>query len=194
MKVIQKTPKYIITDIDGVILKWEYAFLDYIDEKGIFERTFSDVLDFISETDIDTFFQYAYEFNNEDVFKELEPFEDAKRNIENLKNEGYKFIGISSAGKSRYIWKKRWYNINKHFPDAFITIHHCDLGENKIDFLKNYTESHCWIEDSLKNAEKGYKLGMKSIYIDRYDSDLVPEFSYKVSTWDCIYKHIKELT
>ena len=174
--------KIILTDCDGVLLNWEWAFLTWLKFKGIvaqdavidpFKYNMEDRFEFGGSgahtkyrEDV-TMRQLVTEFNNSAAIGFLPALRDAVEWVGKLSDEGWRFVVISSLSTNPYAIQLRKDNLTKLFGNIFNEIICLDTAADKTFELSKYQGSgFYWIEDKTENAEIGVKLGLKSIIME----------------------------
>lgn len=190
--------KIILTDADGVLLNWEYAFCCWMEQHG-----YTQIEKGNWEYDIAKRFSITKDeakskvkiFNESAAIGFLPALRDAMYYVKRLHEEhGYTFHCITSLSLDESAYKLRKMNLEKLFgPTAFTKLICLDTGADKDDALKKYQgKDYYWIEDKMENAVAGLKVGLKSILIEHghnmhYE---VPKGMHKVLNWKEIYEHI----
>jgi beta-phosphoglucomutase-like phosphatase (HAD superfamily) len=187
--------KIILTDCDGVLLNWEYAFGIWMEDHGY---TMVENGNFIYNVAK----RYGIErsegskltrfFNESAVQGFLPALRDAEHYVRLLANLGYKFHVITSMTKDPNAQKLRTRNLKKLFgEDTFEKFIYLDTGEDKDGVLSAYEgTNYYWIEDKPTNAEAGLKFGLRSLVIEHafnlhYDGE-----APFVKNWKEIYETI----
>ena len=188
--------KVILTDADGVLLNWEYAFCCYLEQRGYTQMENGNW-----EYDIAKRFgisrneaiKHVKVFNESAAMGFLPALRDAMYYVKRLHEEhGYVFRCITSMSLDPNAYKLRKMNLEKLFGENTIDQLVClDTGADKDEALEPYRNSGLyWIEDKLSNAQLGLDLGLKSILIEHgfnmYDD--IPEGMQKVVNWKEIYE------
>jgi hypothetical protein len=187
--------KVILTDCDGVLMNWEYAFTVWMSQH--FED--QEVVD-PDSYDVGTRYGLTKERKNELVrfFNEsaaigfLPPLRDAMYYVDLLhRKHGYTFHMITSLSKDESAQKLRIQNTKKLFGEtAFTKFIFEDTGADKDDVLAPYADTGLlWIEDKLENAELGDHLGLESVVIEHahnMHNKVFPTFS----KWKYLYEYI----
>lgn len=187
--------KVILTDCDGVLLNWEYAFHCWMDAHG-FKRQIGATLEY------DICIQYGIEkavgkncvrtFNESAAIGFLPPLRDAIKYVRKLHEEhGYVFHVITSLSNDPHAYKLRMMNLEKLFGQGVFEKLVClDCGADKDEELAKYEGTeYLWIEDKPENAETGAKFGLEPLLIKHghnMDYDKYPNFP----TWKDLYEHI----
>jgi len=164
--------KLILTDADGVLLDWEWAFNIWMQEHG-FEEVPGSKLNY----DMSIRYNISREqvvkliriFNESAAIGFLPALRDAMYYVKRLHEEhGFRFHCITSLSLDPNAQKLREMNLNKLFGStAFERIVCLDTGAHKDEVLEEYEGTGCWwIEDKAENAEAGYKAGLKCLLLE----------------------------
>ena len=168
--------RIILTDVDGVLLNWGYAFKVWMEQKG-YDVKDPDVynVDKIFDMERAESKKMVRHFNESASIGFLPPLRDAIHYVRKLHEEhGYVFHAITSLSLDPYAAKLREQNLAKLFGEtAFEKVVCLDTGADKDEALEPYRDSNfVWIEDKVENAEVGDKLGLDSILIEHaYNMD-----------------------
>jgi len=189
--------KLILTDADGVLLDWEWAFNVWMQEHG-FEEVPGSKLNY----DMSVRYGIPREqvkkliriFNESAAIGFLPALRDAMYYVKRLHEEhGFRFHCITSLSLDPNAQKLREMNLNKLFgTSAFERIVCLDTGADKDEVLQEYEGTGCyWLEDKWTNAEAGHKAGLRSIVLEHGHnmSEYHPEITI-LKNWKEIYKHI----
>ena len=178
--------KTILTDVDGVLLNWEYAFDCWMLEQGFKKQEGEE---FVYGMNI----RYGIEksqakklikiFNESAVIGFLPPLRDAIEYVTRLADEGWKFHVITSLSTQYHAQKLRKQNLDKLFGQGVFTEVTClGTGADKDEALSKYKDSGLWwIEDKVENAEAGAKAGLKPIVIE-HGHNMNSDHGYLVAT------------
>jgi hypothetical protein len=190
--------KVILTDADGVLLNWEYAFCCYLEQRG-----YTQIENGNWEYDIAKRFgisrtqaiRHVKVFNESAAMGFLPALRDAMYYVKRLHEEhGYVFRCITSMSLDPSAYKLRKMNLEKLFGEtAFEELVCLDTGADKDEALEPYKDSGLyWIEDKLSNAQLGLDLGLKPILIEHGFNmhDDIPDGMKKVTTWKELYQYI----
>jgi len=166
-----KKEKLILSDVDGVLLNWEYAFNIWMEDHGY---TMVENGNFVYNVakryglDSKEGSRMVRFFNESAVQGFLPALRDSEHYVRLLANLGYKFHVITSMTKNAYAQKLRIRNLEKLFgEDTFEKFIFLDTGEDKDAVLKEYEGTGLyWIEDKPTNADLGLKLGLKSLVME----------------------------
>jgi len=191
--------KIILTDCDGVLLNWEYAFCIWMEQHG-----HTQISNGNREYDIskrfsinkDTGKNLVKQFNESAAMGFLPALRDARYYVKRLHEEhGYVFHCITSMSLDPNAKKLRQMNLDKMFgPTAFPVLDCLDTGADKHEALDKYSDTgYYWIEDKMDNAIAGLEVGLNPILIEHgwNMNDSVPVGIKKVTTWKQLYKHIE---
>ena len=191
--------KIILTDCDGVLLNWEWAFCIWMEQHG-----YTQIPDGNQEYNIAKRFnieqtkgnELVYRFNESAAIGFLPALRDSIYYVKRLHEEhGYEFHCITSLSLDPSAKKLRQMNLEKMFgPTAFTVLECLDTGADKDEFLdEHYADTgYYWIEDKMTNAIAGLNVGLKPILIEHgwNMNDSVPVGMKKVVKWKEIYEHI----
>ena len=190
---MKKYHKVVLTDIDGVVLNWGYAFDVWMQEKGYTVKN----LDAYDVGEI-----YGLErseskkmvrlFNESAAIGFLPPLRDAMHYIKKLHEEhGYVFHAITSLSKDPNAQKLRTQNLQKLFGEtAFEKFIYLDTGADKDVELGEYEgKDYVWIEDKVENAEVGATFGLDSILMEHGFNMDNEEFPL-MKNWKDVYEYL----
>ena len=191
--------KIILTDIDGVVLNWEYAFGEYMEFQGhqpveghnkfySVRQKYNLPTDASGDLVIKT-------FNESAAIGFLPRLRDAEYFIKKLDEQHqYQFIAITSLSLLPYAQQLREKNLKKLFGDnCFIEVNCLDTGADKDDILDVYAREYpgaFWIEDKPQNADVGIALGLQSILIEHGHNMNYDGQAKVVVNWEEIYNII----
>lgn len=186
--------KIILTDADGVLLDWEYAFDVWMRQHG-FRKTEDGALKYnigrrygIDDAQGKKLIKI---FNESAAIGFLPALRDSMYYVKRLHEEhGYVFHCITSLSEDENAQELRRMNIRKLFgATAFERFVFLDTGAAKDRELGYYTDTgYYWIEDKIDNAEVGHQLGLKSLLVEhghnmQYHNPDIP----RVKNWAEIY-------
>jgi beta-phosphoglucomutase-like phosphatase (HAD superfamily) len=164
--------KLILTDADGVLLDWEWAFNVWMQEHG-FEEVPGSKLNYdmsmrygIPKEQVKKLIRI---FNESAAIGFLPALRDAMYYVKRLHEEhGYRFHCITSLSLDPNAQKLREMNLNKLFgTSAFERIVCLDTGADKDEVLQEYEGTGCyWLEDKPENAIAGYNAGLRSLLVE----------------------------
>lgn len=185
--------KVILTDCDGVLLDWEYAFDQWMKRHG-----YTIVLN--GEYDMDK--KYGLDrketkrlvrmFNESAWIRKLPPLRDAIKYVRKLHEEkGIIFHAITSLSNDTYSQHLRTKNLRELFGDSvFERYVYLDTGADKDEELEYYKDTGClWVEDKPENAMCGVKFGLDSVLIEHeHNVGFSHDEVRKVRNWKEIYE------
>lgn len=185
--------KVILTDVDGVLLDWEFAFHVWMEKHGHTPIEDHKILYSIAKR-----FNITKEHSNRlvSIFNEsasigfLPPLRDAVYYVRQLhEKHGYVFHAITSLSSDPYAGKLREKNLEKLFgPNIFEKVICLPTGEDKDYALEAYRGTGCWwIEDKILNAEAGLKVGLRSIILEHKHNMKYTGDAYLAKNWEDIY-------
>ena len=190
--------KLILTDADGCILNWEYAFCTYMEQHG-----FTQVKNGNQHYDLSERFNITQEeakakvkiFNESAAIGFLPALRDAMFYIKRLHEEhGYHFHCITSLSLDPSAYKLRKMNLEKLFGSTAFTKLIClDTGAPKDEVLAEYKDSGLyWIEDKFENAVTGQEMGLRPILVEHGFNmhETLPDGMFKATNWKDIYEYI----
>jgi hypothetical protein len=186
--------KIILTDCDGVLLNWEYAFDVWMEGHGY---TMIDKGRFIYNIAK----RYGIEreegnrlvrfFNESATIGFLPALRDAEHYVRLLGNLGYRFHVITSLSKDPNAQRLRTRNLEKLFGNVFDKFIYLDTGEDKDTVLAEYKDSGLlWVEDKPDNAEVGLEMGLQSVVMEHAFNLHYEGVAPFVKNWADIYNLI----
>ena len=187
--------KVILTDADGVLFDWLYAFDQWMkrhkyvlqdpNEYKIFKRF---------GIDRKEGYRVIRMFNESAGIRKLPPHKDAIKYVRKLHEEqGYVFHVISSLSTDTYSQHLRTKNLREMFGDTvFERYIYLDTGADKDDVLESYRDSECWwVEDKPENSELGYTLGLRPLLMGHdHNADHASDNVIRVPNWKAVYDKI----
>ena len=191
--------KLILTDADGVLLDWEWAFNVWMQEHG-FEEVPGSKLNYdmsvrygIPKEQVKKLIRI---FNESAAIGFLPALRDAMYYVKRLHEEhGFRFHCITSLSLDPNAQKLREMNLNKLFgTSAFERIVCLDTGADKDEVLQEYEGTGCyWLEDKIENAEAGYRAGLRSLLVEHgHNMHHYHEGITTVKNWKEIYQLITD--
>jgi FMN phosphatase YigB (HAD superfamily) len=186
--------KIILTDADGVILDWEWAFHVWMSERGYVTKPTGKHSYYLHDQ-YENLDQYEAKklirlFNESAAIGFLPALRDAAYYVKRLHEEhGFKFHCITSLSRDQNAQRLRTMNIQKIFGEnTFEKFVYLDTGADKDEALLEYKNLGLfWIEDKPENADVGNQLGLKSILME-HGHNMHHECEYPVvQNWKQIY-------
>jgi FMN phosphatase YigB (HAD superfamily) len=189
--------KVILTDVDGVLLDWLFAYTQWMDKHG-----YTVVKGGQNEYDVTKRYglgqvekeRLVRMFNESAWIRKLPPLRDAIKYVKKLhEDHGYVFRVISSLSNDYYAQHLRTKNLIEMFgPSVFESFVYLDTGADKDEALEQYRDSGCfWIEDKPENAILGQKIGLKSILVaHNFNNTREAQWLPRASNWKEIYEII----
>ena len=185
--------KLILTDCDGVMLDWEWAFSVWMREKGytMLETAKNSYYlhEHYAELEKKDSKRVVKQFNESASIGFLPALRDATYYVKRLHEEhGYQFRVITSLSANKDAQRLREMNLRKIFGSAIESIICLDTGADKDEELAPYKDSGMWwLEDKWENAEVGHNLGLKTILVE-HGHNMHHKCSYPVvKNWKEIY-------
>jgi len=189
--------KIIGIDVDGVLLKWEEAFDDFMAGQGLTKKDQGhfDLRIHYPDVPAEALNTYISVFNESAYMRYLEPMDGAVEYVTKLAEEGYKFSVVSSQTTNKVANRAREDNLKEVFGDVFKEFEFLETGQGKYFALQKFDMGTIWIDDKPDNVESGKVLGLAPILLD-----LPHNRSYnnkqmniqRANSWKDIYDIIKE--
>ncbi len=178
--------KYILTDVDNVLLDFSHQFEEWVIKKDIpiikgqLQKTYTFESMFHTDQDyrklIDEFYNCEYTMS---TFKE---YRECSKPINDLKNMGYTFVAITACDDKDHMTKSRAENIANLMGFSFEDVHVVGFNSSKEFALSQYGPS-IWVEDTIEHAIKGAELGHRTFLIDHeYNKNKNGPFT-RVNNW-----------
>jgi hypothetical protein len=186
--------KVILTDADGVLLNWGYAFDVWMLERG-YKAAYPLEYDIAKIYDIPRVLskKFVREFNESAHMGFVPPLRDAMQYVRKLHEEhGYVFHLITSMSKDENAQKLRTMNIKKLFGEtAFTKFIYLDTGADKDEVLSQYEGTdYVWVEDKIENAIAGKKFGLESLVMEHGYNMNDEEFPL-MKNWKDVYEYLE---
>ena len=164
--------KKIITDCDGVLLDWAFAFDVWMREQGYFRLPNTD--HFFNQSqrygiDEQEALTKVHEFNQTGALGYIPAFKDSVEYVTRLAREGWRFDVVTMIGKDKYAHRLRKINLQHLFGDVFDEIYCAgDFRKPKKEILQSKYSgtNHMWIEDRIDYAKDGQEVGLKTYLMD----------------------------
>ena len=164
--------KLILTDADGVLLDWEWAFSVWMQERGYTLKADNKKSYYLhhhyNELEEKDSKKVVKTFNESAAIGFLPALRDSVYYVKLLhEKHGYQFRVITSLSLDKNAQKLRGKNLRKLFGNAIESVICLDTGADKDSALEPYRGSGMWwIEDKPANADVGHALGLKSILVE----------------------------
>jgi len=165
--------KIVLTDCDGVLLNWAFAFNmwmkkmghDPIEENQIGAAYCATELYDISKENKQ---RLITQFNESASIGFLPALRDAVQYVGHLHHKhGIEFHVITSLSHDPSAQELRKMNLNKLFGNVFEKIIFLGTGEDKDAVLNQYAGTdYIWIEDKWENAVTGAEIGLRSLVME----------------------------
>lgn len=187
-------PKLIVTDCDGVLCNWEWAFALWMEEHGhdiVPEHSKAYEMDLKYNISKKESMQRIRLFNESAAIGFLPALRDAAYYVKLLhEKHGYVFDVVTSLSTNTYAQQLRKKNLFKLFGEtAFRNFVFLPTNAGKHEALQPYKDTGVWwIEDKIENAVCGAELGMRSLLVAHGHNFSFehPEVSM-VKDWEEIY-------
>lgn len=186
----------ILTDCDGVLLNWEYAFNTWMKRHGYKEIDNAHLYYDVGERygiPSEEKKRLVKFFNESSAIGFLPPLRDAMHYVDKLhKKHGAVFHCITSLSLEPTAQQLRIDNLNKLFGSTvFEKFVFLDTGADKDEALEPYRNSYdLWIEDKVENADLGYELGLDSIIMEHgFNMDYEGPCRV-VKNWKEVYQYV----
>lgn len=186
--------KLILTDVDGVLLHWEWMFDIWMNKHGYMkssDNAYSTAQAYgISEEEGE---RLCTMFNETVYIRNLPPYRDAIRYTRKLHEEhGYVFHAVTSISNDPMVIESRVENLYRVFGRSMFfditCLHH---SVSKLTVLKQYANSNCWwIEDHPINFTIGLDTGLNALLVNQSYNQLAPAYDRRVNNWAEIYSRI----
>ena len=191
--IVMKKEKVILTDCDGVLLDWVYAFDCWMETHG-YKKQDDMCYDVSQAYGIEKAVgkQLVRTFNESAAIGFLPPLRDAVYYIKQLhEKHGFVFHCITSLSHDRFAQNLRVKNLEKLFGEQMFEEYvFLDCGADKDEALAKYEGSECyWIEDKVENAQVGKEVGLQSLLIAHESNAGVTDIP-RFSKWKEVYNHI----
>lgn len=189
--------KVILTDADGVLFNWKYAFDIYAEKRG-YEMVNKNVYDIAECYGIEKkeAKRLVRDFNESAAIGYLPPLRDAIHYVKKIHEElGYVFHCITSLSDDENAQRLRTMNLKKLFGETvFEKFTYLDTGADKDEVLAKYEgKDYLWIEDKVENALEGAKVGLEGCVMKHgfNINDIEPNGLTGFANWKEIYEYLK---
>lgn len=183
--------KVILTDCDGVIFDWEYAFGQWMKKHG-YRLYAEDAYNVADRYDLGMHDKKRLirMFNESAAIRKIPPLRDAVKYVRKLHQEhGYIFHAITSLSNDQYAQHLRTKNLIETFgPSVFEKYVYLDTGADKDEALAEYKDTGCyWVEDKMENADVGVEAGLQSLLVAHPHNREYNGVATRVQNWKEIY-------
>ena len=186
--------KVILTDCDGVLFDWEYAFGQWMKRHGyVIAETGNYLMDVKYGLDAKEAKKLIRMFNESAWIRKLPPLRDAMKYVKKLhQDHGYIFHAITSLSNDQYAQHLRTKNLREMFGDTvFEKYVYLDTGADKDEVLREYQGTECyWVEDKPENVDVGINLGLNGILVSHDHNTSYAGSAKIVNNWKEIYEII----
>jgi len=186
--------KVILTDCDGVLFDWEYAFGQWMKRHGyVIMETGNYLMDVKYGLDAKEAKKLIRMFNESAWIRKLPPLRDAMKYVKKLhQDHGYIFHAITSLSNDQYAQHLRTKNLREMFGDTvFEKYVYLDTGADKDEVLREYQGTKCyWVEDKPENVDVGINLGLNGILVSHDHNTSYAGSAKIVNNWKEIYEII----
>jgi FMN phosphatase YigB (HAD superfamily) len=164
--------RIILTDCDGVLLDWEWAFNIWMTERGYVQRPnakdYYKIHDQFEDLSWPEAKKFTRLFNESAAIGFLPALRDSVYWVRRLNEEfGYRFICITSLSTDKNAQKLRRMNLEKIYGNMFDDIVCLETGSDKHEALAKFRDSGMyWIEDKPENSDLGHEYGLRSILLE----------------------------
>ena len=190
--------KCILTDVDGCLFDWEYAFDQWmkrhnytIVETGHYQMNIKYGLNRVETM------RLVRMFNESAWLRKLPPLRDAIHYVKKLHAEhGFIFHAITSLSNDDYSQHLRTKNLREMFGDSvFEKYIYLDTGADKDAVLEQYRDTGCyWVEDKPQNVDCGINMGLDGILIAHDHNTGYTGSAKRVANWKEIYDMVTKET
>ena len=201
--------RIILTDVDGVLLEWEYHFTQWMLQRNYYDAQEQRVYPYKLLPDKQNTYEMADRFGLSitEIRKEIRefnksawmgtqcPMPDSQTWVKLLAAEGRTFIPITSQTSDIPAQELRKKRLGELFGDhIFKNYHILDTGSDKDSVLAEFHNTGLYfIEDKPKNALTGLKYGVRPILIDHpYNRDFQHPDVIRVNNWKQIHELLHE--
>ena len=186
--------RIILTDVDGVLLEWEFHFTKWMVSRGYKLKE-----NFKSEYDMQKRFadhnvdikSKIREFNRSAWMGTQRPMPGSQTWVKLLHAEGWTFIPITSQTSDKPAQELRKRRLEELFgKQVFSNYHILGTGADKDSALAEFHNTGLyWVEDKPKNALAGLNYGLKVLLYDHpYNRDFNHPEITRVNNWKQIHE------
>ena len=190
--------RIILTDVDGVLLEWEFHFTKWMVSRGYKLKD-----NFVSEYDMQKRFEdntvdikvKIREFNRSAWMSTQPPMPDSQTWVKLLHAEGWTFIPITSQTSDIPAQELRKRRLEELFgKNVFQNYFIFDTGSGKDSALAEFHGTGLWwVEDKWTNALAGLKFGLKPLFINHaYNQEYSHPDITRVNNWQEIHKIVSK--
>ena len=191
--------KLILTDCDGCLTDWEWAFRVWMEDRGYTMNGQAKLTYYLyqhyNDMTKDRMKDLVKQFNESAAIGFLPGMRDSVYYVKRLYEEhGYQFRVITSLSLDRNAQRLREMNLRKLFGNAIESVVCLDTGADKDQALAPYKDSGLWwVEDKYENFQLGIELGLQSVLLEHGHNMTQPtEGGHKVTTWKEIYELVTQ--
>ena len=190
----QMNEKVILTDCDGVLFDWGFAFHEWMRKHG-YEREAFGQYDMAESYGVSKKYikKLIKMFNESASIGKLPPHADAIKYVKKLHEEhGFVFHAITSLSDDHSAQELRTKQLKAMFGETvFVEFKYLDTGADKDEALAEYKDSYCaWIEDKKENCDLGIELGLNSFLMAHDHNDEYEGEGIRVQNWKEIYEEL----
>jgi beta-phosphoglucomutase-like phosphatase (HAD superfamily) len=191
--------KILLSDADGVLVQWNKAFYSFMDANGytvVPEHKDNYHVHERYGIELKEQWKLVREFNEGPIIENLEPFADSVQYINQLVEDGFKIVIVTSLSNAPQAIEYRTKNLHKIFGSVFEEIKCLPIGSIKYkELLRWKDKGYFWIEDHEHQAIAGYQAGLRAVLIDHpYNQHFFTEDFARVSNhrpWEEIYNLVR---
>ena len=188
--------RIILTDVDGVLLEWEFHFIKWMVSRGYkLKENFKSEYDMqkrFADHNVDIKTKIR-EFNKSAWMGTQSPMPESQTWVKLLHAEGWTFIPISSQTSDIPAQELRKRRLEELFgKQVFSNYHILGTGADKDSALAEFHNTGLyWVEDKPKNALAGLNYGLTVLLYDRpYNQDFNHPEITRVNNWQDIHKTV----
>ena len=199
--------RIILTDVDGVLLEWEYHFIKWMNQRSYFNDKGDRIYPYQLQPGVENDYEMANRFgvDKKTIRKEIRefnksawmgtqpPMPESQTWVKLLHAEGWTFIPISSQTSDIPAQELRKSRLEELFGEyAFYNFHILETGQDKDDVLAEFHGTGLYfVEDKWTNALAGLKYGLKVLFINHpYNQKYSHPDITRVNNWQDIHKII----